>query len=133
MSQSSAVSNTSSSLYWRTRVPRRHAIHTDDTATSRTLLLNQCILHNLLIRPRCTYQCQTRVKKGAHVRNRRPVFVRFSAHEEHSPLLEPEVVRRKDTGKDLTAATMAQIIFEETKQGQALPVPALRSEEHGES
>ena len=32
----------------------------------------------------------------------------------------------KDTGKDLTAATMAQIIFEETKEGQALPVPGLR-------
>jgi len=32
----------------------------------------------------------------------------------------------KDTGKDLTAATMAQILFEETKQGQALPVPGLR-------
>jgi polyhydroxyalkanoate synthesis repressor PhaR len=35
-------------------------------------------------------------------------------------------VTSKDTGKDLTAATMAQIIFEETKGGQALPVPALR-------
>lgn len=32
----------------------------------------------------------------------------------------------KDTGKDITAATMAQILFEETKQGQALPVPGLR-------
>jgi len=32
----------------------------------------------------------------------------------------------KDTGKDLTAATMAQIIFEETKQGKPLPVPELR-------
>jgi polyhydroxyalkanoate synthesis repressor PhaR len=32
----------------------------------------------------------------------------------------------KATGKDLTAATMAQIIFEETKQGQARPIPGLR-------
>ena len=32
----------------------------------------------------------------------------------------------KATDKDLTAATMAQILFEETKQGQALPVPGLR-------
>ena len=32
----------------------------------------------------------------------------------------------KDTGKDITAATMAQILFEEAKQGQALPVPGLR-------
>jgi polyhydroxyalkanoate synthesis repressor PhaR len=35
-------------------------------------------------------------------------------------------VTSKDTGKDLTAATMAQIIFEETRNGQALPVPGLR-------
>ena len=35
-------------------------------------------------------------------------------------------VTSKDTGKDLTAATMAQIIFEETKEGKPLPVPALR-------
>jgi len=35
-------------------------------------------------------------------------------------------VTNKDSGKDLTAATMAQIIFEEIKQGQALPVPGLR-------
>ena len=35
-------------------------------------------------------------------------------------------VLHKSTGKDLTAATMAQIIFEETKQGQTLPVPELR-------
>ena len=35
-------------------------------------------------------------------------------------------VTGKDTGKDLTAATMAQIIFEETRQGPALPVPELR-------
>ena len=31
-----------------------------------------------------------------------------------------------DTGKDLTAATMAQIIFEETKEGKLLPIPGLR-------
>jgi len=30
------------------------------------------------------------------------------------------------TGEDLTAATMAQIIFEETKKGKLLPVPGLR-------
>jgi polyhydroxyalkanoate synthesis repressor PhaR len=30
------------------------------------------------------------------------------------------------TGKDLSAATMAQIIFEETKKGKPLPVPGLR-------
>ena len=35
-------------------------------------------------------------------------------------------VTSKATGRDLTAATMAQIIFEETKNGQALPVPGLR-------
>ena len=36
-------------------------------------------------------------------------------------------VTSKDTGKDLTTATLAQIIFEETKGGQALlPVPSLR-------
>ncbi len=35
-------------------------------------------------------------------------------------------VLHKTTGKDLTAATMAQIIFEETKQGQTLPVSELR-------
>jgi polyhydroxyalkanoate synthesis repressor PhaR len=35
-------------------------------------------------------------------------------------------VLHKSTGEDLTAATMAQIIFEETKQGQTLPVPELR-------
>jgi polyhydroxyalkanoate synthesis repressor PhaR len=35
-------------------------------------------------------------------------------------------VTHKVTGKDLTAATMAQIIFEETKDGLALPVPGLR-------
>jgi polyhydroxyalkanoate synthesis repressor PhaR len=35
-------------------------------------------------------------------------------------------VTSRDTGKDLTAATMAQIIFEEIKGGQMLPVPALR-------
>jgi polyhydroxyalkanoate synthesis repressor PhaR len=35
-------------------------------------------------------------------------------------------VTNKDSGKDLTTATMAQIIFEEIKQGQALPVPGLR-------
>jgi polyhydroxyalkanoate synthesis repressor PhaR len=35
-------------------------------------------------------------------------------------------VTNKDSGKDLTAATMAQIIFEEIKQGQALPIPGLR-------
>jgi polyhydroxyalkanoate synthesis repressor PhaR len=35
-------------------------------------------------------------------------------------------VTSKDTGKDLTAATMAQIIFEETKNGPGLPVPGLR-------
>ena len=34
-------------------------------------------------------------------------------------------VTQKETGKDLTTATMAQIIFEEIKQGQALPVPGL--------
>jgi polyhydroxyalkanoate synthesis repressor PhaR len=32
----------------------------------------------------------------------------------------------KNTGKDLTTATMAQIIFEETKEGQSLPVTGLR-------
>jgi len=32
----------------------------------------------------------------------------------------------KDTGKDLTAATMAQILFEETKNGQALAAEGLR-------
>jgi len=35
-------------------------------------------------------------------------------------------VTSKETGRDLTAETMAQIIFEETKGGQALPVPSLR-------
>ena len=36
-------------------------------------------------------------------------------------------VTSKDTGKDLTTATLAQIIFEETKGGQtSLPVPGLR-------
>jgi polyhydroxyalkanoate synthesis repressor PhaR len=35
-------------------------------------------------------------------------------------------VINKDTGKDLTAATMAQILFEETKNGQPLPVAGLR-------
>jgi polyhydroxyalkanoate synthesis repressor PhaR len=35
-------------------------------------------------------------------------------------------VTNRDSGKDLTAATMAQIIFEETKRGQALPVTGLR-------
>jgi polyhydroxyalkanoate synthesis repressor PhaR len=35
-------------------------------------------------------------------------------------------VLEKATGKDLTAATMAQIIFEETKEVKPLPVPALR-------
>lgn len=35
-------------------------------------------------------------------------------------------VTAKESGRDLTAATMAQIIFEETKGGQALPIPALR-------
>ena len=34
-------------------------------------------------------------------------------------------VTQKETGKDLTTATMAQIIFEEIKQGQALPLPGL--------
>jgi polyhydroxyalkanoate synthesis repressor PhaR len=33
----------------------------------------------------------------------------------------------KNTGRDLTTATMAQILFEESKQGRPLPVPALRS------
>jgi polyhydroxyalkanoate synthesis repressor PhaR len=35
-------------------------------------------------------------------------------------------VTSKETGKDLTASTMAQIIFEETKGGLALPVSGLR-------
>jgi polyhydroxyalkanoate synthesis repressor PhaR len=35
-------------------------------------------------------------------------------------------VTNRDSGKDLTAATMAQIIFEETKRGQPLPVAGLR-------
>jgi polyhydroxyalkanoate synthesis repressor PhaR len=35
-------------------------------------------------------------------------------------------VTNKNTGKDLTAATMAQIIFEETKNGQPLAVEGLR-------
>ena len=35
-------------------------------------------------------------------------------------------VTEKATGKDITAATMAQIIFEETKNGQPLPVAGLR-------
>ena len=39
---------------------------------------------------------------------------------------EEILVTNKDSGKDLTAATMAQIIFEETKKGQALPIPGLR-------
>lgn len=32
----------------------------------------------------------------------------------------------KETGKDLTAATMAQIIFTDTKNGQPLPVAGFR-------
>jgi polyhydroxyalkanoate synthesis repressor PhaR len=32
----------------------------------------------------------------------------------------------KDSGQDITAATIAQIIFEETKNGKALPVEGLR-------
>ena len=39
---------------------------------------------------------------------------------------EEILVTSKDTGRDLTAATMAQIIFEETKNGRALPVTGLR-------
>lgn len=39
---------------------------------------------------------------------------------------EEIAVTSKETGKDITAATMAQIIFEETKNGQPLPVPGLR-------
>jgi polyhydroxyalkanoate synthesis repressor PhaR len=39
---------------------------------------------------------------------------------------EEIIVTSKDTGKDLTAATMAQIIFEETKHGQPLPIPGLQ-------
>jgi len=35
-------------------------------------------------------------------------------------------VINKETGKDITAATMAQILFEETKNGQPLPVAGLR-------
>ena len=35
-------------------------------------------------------------------------------------------VTNKPTGKDLTAATMAQILFEETKNGKPLPVSGLR-------
>lgn len=35
-------------------------------------------------------------------------------------------VTAKESGRDLTTATMAQIIFEEIKEGQPLPVPALR-------
>ena len=35
-------------------------------------------------------------------------------------------VINKETGKDITAATMAQILFEETKTGQPLPVAGLR-------
>ena len=60
----------------------------------------------------------------------------YDTHESHYVTLtdlaklirEGEEIRvtSKDTGKDLTAATMAQIIFEETKNGQALPVPGLR-------
>ena len=35
-------------------------------------------------------------------------------------------VTNKETGEDFTAATMAQIILEETKNGQPLPVAELR-------
>ena len=35
-------------------------------------------------------------------------------------------ITSKSTGMDLTAATMAQIIFEETKSGQPLPASGLR-------
>ena len=35
-------------------------------------------------------------------------------------------VTNKPTGKDLTAATMAQILFEETKNGKPWPVAGLR-------
>jgi polyhydroxyalkanoate synthesis repressor PhaR len=35
-------------------------------------------------------------------------------------------VTEKATGKDITAATMAQIIFEESKHGQPLPITGLR-------
>jgi polyhydroxyalkanoate synthesis repressor PhaR len=35
-------------------------------------------------------------------------------------------VTAKETGKDLTTSTMAQIIFEEIKGGQPLPIAGLR-------
>jgi polyhydroxyalkanoate synthesis repressor PhaR len=92
----------------------------DDVALLRRLPAGQALCHHSLMRTIRRYSNRKLYDtQDSHYVTLAQITAIIRAGEEIT-------VTSKETGKDITAATMAQIIFEETKSGQPLPVRGLR-------